>query len=148
MTRAQVREHIFRLLFRVEFNDEREMPAQVARYFENPLMGSEKEADEEKRIPPGDTLYITDKYEKIAALLPELDEQINAAAKGWKVNRMGKVDLTILRLAVYEMKYDEDIPVSVAINEAVELAKKFGQEESASFINGILAKLARNAENE
>ena len=56
---------------------------------------------------------------------------------------MGKVDLAILRLAVYEMKKDEDIPVSVAINEAVELAKKFGQDESPSFINGVLAKLAK-----
>ena len=56
---------------------------------------------------------------------------------------MSKVDLTILRLAVYELKYDEDVPVKVAINEAVELAKKFGQDESASFINGILGAVAR-----
>ena len=54
---------------------------------------------------------------------------------------MGKAELTILRLAVYEMKYDEDIPVGVAINEAVELAKKFGSEEAPAFVNGILAKL-------
>ena len=56
---------------------------------------------------------------------------------------MGKVDLTILRLAVYEMKLDEDIPVKVAINEAVELAKKFGGDESPAFVNGVLAKIAR-----
>lgn len=64
-------------------------------------------------------------------------------AEGWKISRMGKVDLTILRLAVYEIKYDEDIPTSVAINEAVELAKKFGQEESSKFVNGVLAKFAK-----
>ena len=55
---------------------------------------------------------------------------------------MAKVELTILRLAVYEIRYDEDIPTSVAINEAVELAKKFGQKESGSFVNGILARFA------
>lgn len=70
-----------------------------------------------------------------------MDEQIDKVASGWKTDRMGRVDLTILRLAVYEMKYDESVPVSVAINEAVELAKKYGQDESPAFINGILAKL-------
>ena len=63
-------------------------------------------------------------------------------AKGWKTGRMGKAELAILRLAVYELKYDEDVPVKVAINEAVELAKKFGGDESPAFVNGILAKLA------
>ena len=72
--------------------------------------------------------------------IPEIDEMLNASAKGWKTSRMGRVDLTILRLAVYEMKFDEDIPEKVAINEAVELSKKFG--ESPAFINGVLAKIA------
>ena len=75
--------------------------------------------------------------------MEEIDEIIEQTATGWTIARMGKVDLAILRLAVYEMKKDEDIPVSVAINEAVELAKKFGQDESPSFINGVLAKLAK-----
>ena len=61
-------------------------------------------------------------------------------AKGWKTGRMGKAELAILRLAVYEMKYDEDVPVKVAINEAVELAKKFGGDESPAFVNGILGE--------
>ena len=61
---------------------------------------------------------------------------------GWKTGRMNKADLTILRLAVYEMKWDEDIPVKVAINEAVELAKKYSSDEGPSFINGVLAKIA------
>ena len=62
-------------------------------------------------------------------------------AQGWKTRRMGKVELTILRLALYEMLYDEEVPEKVAINEAVELAKKFGQGESPAFINGVLARL-------
>ena len=61
---------------------------------------------------------------------------------GWKTSRMNKVDLSILRLAVYEMKYDEDVPVGVAINEAVELAKKYSGDEGPAFINGVLARLS------
>ena len=75
--------------------------------------------------------------------IPEIDEMLNRTTEGWKTTRMGKVDLAILRLAVYEMKFDEDVPVGVAINEAVELAKRFGRDQSPSFINGILGKLAR-----
>lgn len=142
MTRSEVREHIFKLLFRVEFNEADEMPQQLTLYFENPV------ADEEAKkktavISEKDEQYIRDKYAKIVEVIPELDEMIDEAAKGWKATRLGKVDLTILRLAVYEMKYDDDIPVSVAIDEAVELAKKFGQDESSAFINGVLAKIAK-----
>ena len=72
--------------------------------------------------------------------LGEIDFLINVKAKGGSTDRMGKVDVTIIRLAVYEMKFDEAVPVGVAINEAVELAKKFGQDESAGFVNGVLAK--------
>lgn len=71
-----------------------------------------------------------------------MDGLLNQKAEGWNTARMGKVDLTILRLAVYEIRYDDFVPTGVAINEAVELAKKFGQEASAGFVNGILAKFA------
>lgn len=74
-------------------------------------------------------------------IVPELDKKIDEVAEGWKTRRMGKVELSILRLAVYEMKYDEEVPEKVAINEAVELAKKFGGSDAPAFVNGILAKL-------
>ena len=61
---------------------------------------------------------------------------------------MGKTDLTILRLAVYEMEYDEDVPVGVAVNEAVELSKKFGGDESPIFVNGILGKIGKTGKTE
>ena len=79
---------------------------------------------------------------KVEELIPEIDALINEQTTGWKTGRMNKADLTILRLAVYEMKWDEDIPVKVAINEAVELAKKYSSDEGPSFINGVLAKIA------
>ena len=74
--------------------------------------------------------------------LEEIDEILNDYSRGWKTTRMNRVDLTALRLAVYEMKMDEDVPVGVAINEAVELAKLFGGEDSGSFVNGVLGKIA------
>ena len=88
-----------------------------------------------------DRTFLTDRVEGIVGKIPELDARIDEVAQGWKTSRMGKVELTILRQAVYEMQYDEEIPEKVAINEAVELAKKFGRDESPAFINGVLAKL-------
>ena len=132
MGRREQREQIFKLLFRVEFNKKEEMPEQLQLFFE--------EAD--KLVSEEDRLYISDKYEKIMDKLSQIDELLNEKAQKWSTDRMGKVELTILRLAVYEIRYDEDIPTSVAINEAVELAKKFGQKESGSFVNGILARFA------
>ena len=132
MNRREQREQIFKLLFRVEFNDREEMPGQCDLFF----------ADDENASDPKDVAYIRGKYEQIAKKLDEIDRMIDETAKGWSLKRMGKVDLAIIRLALYEMKFDEDVPVGVAINEAVELAKKFGQDGSAGFVNGVLAKFA------
>ena len=89
-----------------------------------------------------DREYIHNKVFGTIGKIEEIDDVIAGVAEGWKINRLSKVDLTIMRLAYYEMKFDDDIPVIVAINEAVELAKKYGGDDSSSFINGILAKLA------
>lgn len=89
-----------------------------------------------------DAAAISGKVSRILEKIPELDRMIDEVSVGWRVNRMGRVDLTILRLALYEMKFDDDIPTAVSINEAVELARKYGGDSSPSFVNGILAKLA------
>ena len=81
------------------------------------------------------------KLDAIVAAEGTIDMILSDAASGWRLNRMGKAELTILRIAVYEMRYDEDVPEKVAINEAVELAKKYGNDSSAGFVNGVLAKL-------
>ena len=129
MVRKELREHIFKMLFQIEFNDPQEMPEQIEYYFST----LEDAADKDKE-------YIKRKYAAVLEKTEEIDELINQYAKGWKTTRMNKVDLAILRLAVYEMKWDEEVPVGVAINEAVELAKKFGGNESPAFVNGVLAK--------
>lgn len=121
------------MLFRVEFHDREDMLQQIA----IAQGGTEDMAWSEK-----DSDYILGKCRKVVERIPEIDEAVNEVSKGWKTKRMGKVDLTLIRLAVYEMKYEEDIPVQVAINEAVELAKQYGTDDSPSFVNGVLAKLA------
>jgi N utilization substance protein B len=131
MSRAELREHIFRMLFRIEFNDASEMKEQEEFYFEELPQASEAEAE-----------YILNKYRAIVEKKEEIDTLLNAIAEGWKTHRMNRVDLTILRLATYEVKWDEDIPVGVAINEAVELAKKYSSDDAPAFVNGILAKVA------
>ena len=130
MGRSELREHIFRILFRIEFQPKEEMEEQLALYLEE--LESAKDTEQE---------YIRTKYAAIAEKVEMIDEKINASVTGWKTSRMGKVDLTILRLAVYEIEWDEEVPQGVAINEAVELAKRYGGEESPSFINGVLGKI-------
>ena len=131
MVRKELREHIFKMLFQIEFNEAGEMLEHLKYYFET----LEDAAEEDKQ-------YIQNKYEAVVSRVPEIDGILNENAKGWKTSRMNKVDLTILRLAVYELKWDDEIPVGVAINEAVELAKRFGGDESPSFVNGVLGKVA------
>lgn len=127
-----MREHIFKLLFRVEFHDSHELEEQIRLYM-----------NELETIKDDDLKYITEKTLSIAELIPEIDDKINNVSEGWPVNRLGKAELAIMRLAVYEMLYDEDIPTGVAINEAVELAKNYGSDSAPSFINGVLAKLTK-----
>lgn len=133
MGRSELREHIFRILFRIEFQPKEEMEEQLALYLEE--LESAKDTEKE---------YIRTKYAAIAEKVEVIDEKINASVTGWKTSRMGKVDLTILRLAVYEIEWDEEVPQGVAINEAVELAKRYGGEESPSFINGVLGKIVNS----
>lgn len=130
MSRREIREQIFKILFRAEFYTQEELEDQIR------LSAQELEdADAE------DAAYIIEKTQDICARLEEIDGQINAGAEKWKTGRMAKAELAIIRLAVYEMKYEEEIPVSVAINEAVELAKTYGSDRGASFVNGVLARL-------
>ena len=131
MSRHKLREQVFKLLFRIEFNDSVEMEEQKELFFTT----SDVETTEEE------SRYIEEKYQAVVDKLDKIDELISSNAKGWSIDRMSKVDLTILRLGVYEMIFDDTIPEDVALNEAIELAKEFGQDQSYSFINGILAKL-------
>ena len=130
MSRREIREQIFKMLFQMEFHSEEELEEQFQL-----VMEELEETDEVKRA------YIEQKLSEIRNHLAEIDALINERATGWKTNRMAKVDLALIRLAAYEMKYEADIPTGVAINEAVELAKIYSSDGAPSFINGGLAKL-------
>ena len=119
------------MIFGLEFSENEQINEQLELYLDQLVDVQEKDYD-----------YMLEKAKGIAGKVAEIDQIINENTTGWKTSRMNKVDLSILRLAVYEMKWDEDVPVKVAINEAVELAKRFSGEEGPAFINGVLGKIA------
>ncbi|MDL2251194.1 N utilization substance protein B [Lachnospiraceae bacterium PF1-21] len=135
MTRKEQREHVFKLVFELEFHSNGEIPEQQQEYFFSLGEVDSQEAQ-----------VIQEKAQAVATKVSEIDELLNTKTAGWKTGRMNKVDLAILRLAVYEMLYDEEVPEKVAINEAVELAKKYSGGDGPAFINGVLAKFTKERE--
>ena len=127
------REQLFLMLFQHEFHETAEYREQIALFNEN--------YGEESATISVSNEELTERLFDIVDKLGSIDARLNTAISGWKLNRIGKVDITILRLAVYEMKYDDTIPVKVSVNEAVELAKKYGGDSSPSFVNGVLARM-------
>ena len=132
MKRSEAREWAFKLIFESQFHPE----LTFGELYENAegIDGFKKDK------------FIETLFEGVSACSPDLDELIEKYSKGWSSERMSKVSLAILRLSVFELKYLEDIPMSVSINEAVELAKKYDSDDAPSFINGVLNTLAK-AEN-
>lgn len=130
MNRVKLRENTFKLLYCNDFHNRSEMPKQYDLFWE-----------ETPEVSEEDRKFISNRVDAIAEKIDEIDEAINKAAVKWTTDRMSKVDLTILRLAYYEMKIYEDIPEKVAVDQAIELAKKYGTDDSPSFVNGVLAKL-------
>lgn len=128
MTRKQAREEAFILVFEKEFND-------------NGIEDILEAAAEVRDLIPDD--YINTVFKGVYEHLEELDSLISKNLVGWSIERISKTSLCIMRLAIFEMKYISDIPVSVSINEAVELCKKYATENDASFVNGILSTVAK-----
>ena len=142
MTRRQIREEIFKIIFQADFHAQEDLPEQVDLFLQDESdpeketeefpVKSDKELEQEK--------YIADKSSDIFAHVEEIDAIIDEAVEGWKTSRMAKVDLSLIRLAVYEIRY-EKLPKGIAINEAVEPAKTYGTDQSAGFVNGVLARI-------
>ena len=133
MGRHEQREQVFRLLFQAEFHSPEEMPRQMRLFLEdNEEIKSQQEADS-----------IEARCQAVRDRIPEIDRLIDNNTVGWDTTRMGKVELAVLRLAIYEIRFDEDIPAGVAIDEAVEIAKMYGQDNSGGFVNAILAKIVK-----
>lgn len=128
MKRSEIRENVLKLLYLDDFHDKEELNTQFSLYF-----------DGKDGFTKKDKTYIIDKANKILDNKETIDQEIESVSNKWKVDRMDKVDKAILRLAYYEIKMDEEIPDKVAVNEAVELSKKYSSDASPKFINGILS---------
>ena len=132
MNRSDMREHAFKLIYRLEIQKVDNIQEQVDLYFE-----SNNIKDEETKK------YITDAILGIeknkAEILSDIEKNLK---EEWKLNRISKMDLSVLKLAIYEIKFSE-VPYKVSINEAVELAKKYGEDKSKKFVNGILASIVK-----
>ena len=126
------REQVFILMFLTGFYEKAEREPQARLYLED------LDLDEETR----EQIYA--RYAEIAKHIGQIDPMISKASQGWNLHRIGKAELNIMRVAIYEMYFDETIPVGVAINEAVELAKTYGGDQSHAFVNGILSAVLKN----
>ena len=133
MTRHRLRECLFKAVFQLPFTEDVDLDTAVLTDEEQ----GEPELSEVERQ------YIGLKLENIKNRLEEIDAEIEKSSS-WKINRIGKAELSILRVAVYEILYDESIPDKVAMNEAIELAKVYADDKSGAYINGVLAGIVKN----
>ena len=132
MNRTDMRENAFKLIYSLEIQKVENVQEQINLYFE-----SNNITDEEAKK------YIANAVNGIEEHQEEILKDIETNLKEeWKLSRISKMDLTILKLAIYEIKYT-DVPYKVSINEAVELAKKYGEDKSKKFVNGILASVVK-----
>lgn len=130
VNRRLQREHIFKLIFSYEFDVKEDFIEHMNYYLED------IETDDQESLK-----YIKEKSLKIVDIIDDIDIRINEKTKDWTTERIGKVEVAIIRLAVYEVFYDDEVPNSVAINEAIEIAKKYGGDSAPSFVNGVLANI-------
>ncbi len=130
MTKHELREEVFKIIFGLDFHKDDDIRSVVEKYMEQScdLALTYKEQDK-----------IIDRATAVGSMEEELDAEIDAVARGWKTRYMGRAELNILRLAVYEINHDDKVPDKVAVNEAIELAKLYCSDEAPSFINGLLA---------
>jgi len=146
MKRSTVRETVFKMLFQSEFYPQDEVPPVYDRYVEDYPDGAAEEEDPVEEATPEELAAVRARAEAVLARRDEIDAILADAMEGWKLGRLGTVERNILRLAVYEIRFDDEVPVRVAANEAVELAKKYGGDEAPAFVNGVLGRVIRKEE--
>lgn len=131
MRRTEARELFMQLLFQMEVQND--YSQEIKERFVQEYMKDSNQLEYFDRI-----------FEATVGNLPVIDEKLEKCSENWKISRMAKVDLAILRLSAAEILYLDDVPDSASINEAVDMAKKFGGDDSGKFINGILGKVVRS----
>ena len=144
MSRRMARETAMKCCFAREFNSERADEPPIT----TPTVASILALTEEPDLIEEDLMYAEEIVEGVQENIDSLDAQIRELAIGWEFGRMPRVDICIMRVALYEMIYRGDIPESVSINEAVDIAKKYSGEKSAPYINGMLGTFSRKRAGE
>ncbi|MGB7604290.1 MAG: transcription antitermination factor NusB [Lutisporaceae bacterium] len=142
MSRRLAREFAIQFLFSMDFNKEEHSEQYIEEFLQHKEEYRDK--DEEGVLGKSPREYAIETLKGAMQHLEEIDKLIEFHTTGWKKERIAKVDLAILRLAIYEIVFNDNVPDSVAVNEAVELAKKYSTEDSGSFVNGVLGKIIRN----
>lgn len=131
MGRKKARENAFKCVFQLGFENNYNLDNMI------------KSLEEDNEFSLDEKEYINTVFMGVSNNLEKIDEIIFSNLKGWTIERISKVDLAILRLAIYEIKYDKNVPYKVSVNEAVEIAKEYGDDKSQSFVNGLLAKVEK-----
>lgn len=131
MNRREIRTTIFKLVFAYEFNKNQVNIDTINQLLDNNI-----------NVSLSEKKYILNKTDLLLKNINNIDDKIKKSASNWKINRITKTDLAILRVGVYEILYDNDIDLKIAINEAVNIAKEYGTDKSSSFVNGILGNIA------
>lgn len=134
MSRKKARDNAFKCIYELEFDNEKNVDKLLEFCYEE----NENKSDERK--------YIEEVVRGINKNIEKIDSIILSKLKNWSMDRIAKIDLAILRLSIYEIMYMDDIPVKVSANEAVELAKLYGNNDSKSFVNGVIAKVIESKE--
>ena len=131
MGRKKARENAFKCIFQLGFENEYNLDRMI------------ESLEEDQTFNEDEKEYMSEALNGVRSNLDKIDEMILNNLKGWTIDRIAKIDLAILRLAIYEIKYDENVPYKVSINEAVEIAKLYGDEKSPNFVNGLLAAIQK-----
>ena len=137
MTRRALREHLVRLLYLREFHEADELEEQYQLYFDVILPNEDAECKERDEV--------LERLSRIVEKLPEIDALLSTKMQNWNLRRIGLTEKTVLRISAFEIMYDA-VPAKVAINEAVELSKLYGGEQSSGFVNGVLAIIVKGLE--
>ena len=136
-TRRRAREFALQILYQLDMQEQMSDEQAIGMFWRN--FAATAEAEGATAADLGEIQPFAEKLVRgVREHLGELDAQIQGASKNWRLERMARVDRNLLRLALYELKYVEDVPAKVAINEAIEIAKRYGTNESSAFVNGIL----------
>ena len=140
MSRKKARELVMCLAFEKEYQKDKSCQELYDYLFEE----LSEDIFFERDVKTRDKAYIKSTFSGVFEHLEQIDALVSGFSVGWAYNRISKISMTLLRIAAYEILYAEDVPVPIAINEAVELSKKYDDPEAYTFINGVLAAVAKN----